>query len=48
MYFCRLNTDAINPLLNEAYNVNTKLNNEGILTKNQTFSAANLLVYFYF
>ena len=33
MYFCRLNTDAINPLLKEAYhhdNVNTKLNNEGI------------------
>ena len=32
MYFCRLNTDAINPLLKEAYNVNTKLNNEGIHT----------------
>ena len=30
MYFCRLNTDAINPLLKEAYNVNTKLNNGGI------------------
>ena len=32
MYFCRLNTDAINPLLKEAYNVNTKLNNGGIHT----------------
>jgi hypothetical protein len=32
MYFCRLNTDAINPLQKEAYNVNTKLSNEGIHT----------------
>ena len=32
MYFCRLNTDDINTLLKEAYNVNTKLNNEGIHT----------------
>ena len=32
MYLCRLNTDDINPLLKEAYNVNTKLNNEGIPT----------------
>jgi hypothetical protein len=30
--FCRLNTDVINPLLKEAYNVNTKLNNGGIHT----------------
>ena len=32
MYFCRLNTYDINPLLKEAYNVNTKLNNEGVHT----------------
>ena len=32
MYLCRLNTDDINLLLKEAYNVNSRLNNEGIHT----------------
>ena len=30
MYFCRLNTDNINPLLKEAYNVNKTLSDDRI------------------